>query len=939
MASDTTADVSNRLSITVPDYDTRLNLGTPDPGGGQPFGYTGFSAHSQYNFFVDIGRVGLYQTNLGSCWQVGGKWLQWSNQDMYLGTTGNNTFSADNKVTIVAGAGQGQITALTAAASQFESPRLVEYNNLQLHWRVDGVQVALKQFFYGYGQTSKINHFIRKDIPKSGVGDKGWRPKGAALQSAQDDYSRPDAGKSYPTGGFLSDVEKLLTDIGQRSLKPGLLRGFEWDANRMDMGRITGRASSYFSVFEPFDPYPPSSYDDKLPFAGTVAGMMQFINNMHRLVDVAKRILGALTTDNPIGKRALAFIQAWQDAQDVVTSIQNLCNDPLQWSRRTGNISQVGHSGGEWAVAAGHMPWNAQSEGRVSATAATTTSTDGPWTVAAGSTLTVTDGSSTLTITFTAAGTISATQLAAAINGGSGPWTLGGQVGHWTATTSGNAVTITNSRTGKSSQILVAGSNKDQMFDPNQQEVWGQDAGDSFQSWWDDERSIQISFSSLPEDLRDQVRPLYQAVGDFCMTLERGMDVFMDLVNTFYTGVINPPSMLGLIGKDGIALGTNGPLYGAGGGVTFVATRGVRDADNPDGNPAESDDDKYIPLGESVINWALDGDDPKKALQQKFQLDSSVKKAMRGHFRVAAERDVVLSAQARIVTVSLSETAFIGKKRTQVTSNEQVSVRSYTKSVELLGAEVRIGATKDSGKQKATTRVNVAASDRIDLRTEKFRLFIADDLLFAGKNDPDKTWFVNKNPHVFIDSADSGGSVMAGYWGGVDFFGLDVDAGGVSALTGKSVSLGVKSGAGIDVGKTKNTVTIYGDLKIGSTLHAKDTTSFTPHGVAFTPPDTIVQMIETVALRTPTDKADLTSKYASNKASANDEQSEMGLPSATNADKLSHAATLRTLYWEHNEILDTARSKELVPEDINWDLTDEDLFADRAPDDASVGSS
>jgi hypothetical protein len=212
MANDT---VLNRLSIQVPDYDTRINMGTPDPGGAQPFGYTGFGIHTQYNFFVDVGRVGLYQSNLGSCWQVGGKWLQWSNNDMYMATMGNNTLAADNKVLIAAGAGQGQITALTSAESPLDSPRLVEYNNLALHWRVDTVQVALKQFFYG---------------------KTDWTAQSSTAQDVQDQYSEadsgetPDATKHYPSG-FLKDVDDLLYALDSQPVKSSLLRAFEWEGD------------------------------------------------------------------------------------------------------------------------------------------------------------------------------------------------------------------------------------------------------------------------------------------------------------------------------------------------------------------------------------------------------------------------------------------------------------------------------------------------------------------------------------------------------------------------------------------------------------------------------------------------------------------------------------------------------------------------------------
>lgn len=878
--------VLNRLSIQVPDYDTRLNMGTPDPGapsGSQPFGYTGFGVHTQYNFFVDVGRVGLYQSNLGSCWQVGGKWLQWSNNDMYMATLGNNTLAADNKVLIAAGAGQGQVTALTSTPNTWESPRLVEYNNLALHWRVDAVQVALKTFLYGADM---------------------WKDKGKETAAAQKNYRESDsagsvAGNHYP-GGFLKDVDTLLGSIDSQNVKSRLLRGFEWEGDRMDM---QGKGS-YFSALEPFDPYPPTPFADNF-FSQAYAVIVQGLNWIHRTVDLARKI-GSAVTDNWVGKRAQALIQAWQDSQDAINAVMGLTADFKQWSR----------PGGEFAVTESHWPWPAGGYPGTkysSPLPATLKSTPGPWDVGTDSpvTLTVSDGLAMVQVVVTPKdGKVSVQQLAAAMAAAGGNWTI---------TPDDTTVTITDNVAGAASRLDVSGPPA--FFGAHAHaDGTGEQVAVGFSNFEeiDNERSMQISFSSLPEDLRNHLRPLYQAASDFSSVLEKGVTAVGDVISSV-TGVMSPPSMLGLIAKDGITLGTPAPMYATGGGITLVATGGGTDPD----------DRKFFPGVEKIVKKLLDGDDiAKSVIQNQLVPESDLKNnVLPGHFRVAAQQDVVVAAAGGAMHVALDDVLIASKKRVIVKASEDdVDIRSYSSNVRISGVYTCVGDFAETSKQKATKWLN--------LYTDKQTLSMGGGaegggpiLLGGGPGVGD----MRNNPHLAIDTTPGTGSFAGGYWDSSDFFGQEIKATGEIQTIGKtSVTVGVKDGAGLKI--DSSAVTVSKAFKVGSALQVNGDGTF-----AFSP--AAAAAMKKAQSDYDAKKSELSGKYSANLAKGTQAAGTLKkmrdqLNTAPNDEARSAimesmvepAGQLEDAYRTHTQLLSEAKSYGIDSKDIGWKQADDDVF-------------
>ncbi|HBQ14183.1 MAG TPA: hypothetical protein DEF51_24665, partial [Myxococcales bacterium] len=166
MDDDNIFDREQRFEIFVPSPKARINMGKPnltsdDEG---PFGYTGLSLQSDVHLFIDANKHTLFQTGQNYCGQVGGKWLQYSNADMIMSSTASVNLSADKKIVIASGAGQGQITAKDHGTF----PRMVSYNALELHYRVDRIQTGLYEFFHGrreHDERSALAKFGGVDDP------------------------------------------------------------------------------------------------------------------------------------------------------------------------------------------------------------------------------------------------------------------------------------------------------------------------------------------------------------------------------------------------------------------------------------------------------------------------------------------------------------------------------------------------------------------------------------------------------------------------------------------------------------------------------------------------------------------------------------------------------------------------------------------------------
>lgn len=313
---DVTSDTVSRFSVFVPSPKARINLGKPDLDA--PFGYTGMSLQSDVHLLIDVNKVALFQSGSHACWQVGGKWLQWSNANMFMASTASTTVAADQKVLLAAGAGQGQITSLDHGLGHV-TPRVVDYNPLQLHYRVDEIHNGLKSLFYG----------------------PTWQVAEMTPQLAQ----RTDYLRGYAAGGFLDEMQKHFKDLGlNQSDMLRILAPLEWEG---DHAAMTGPASAY-AALAAFDPYPFQPFSG--PFSSFYASVVQVLNWLHRFVDVMKKLMLAVT-DNFIGKRIQNLIAAWGDAQEGFNSALNVA-DLARYDRSTGKFAE---NGGAWNLDNGEL--------------------------------------------------------------------------------------------------------------------------------------------------------------------------------------------------------------------------------------------------------------------------------------------------------------------------------------------------------------------------------------------------------------------------------------------------------------------------------------------------------------------------------------------------------------------------------------------------------
>lgn len=302
---------SSRFSVYVPSPKVRLNMGPPiykPEDGTAQFGYTGMSLQSDRHLFIDVNKVALYQSGSHSMWQVGGKWLQYSNANMVMASTASNTVAASAKVVIVAGAGHGQITALDHAQPHV-TPRMVDYNNLDLHYRVEEVHNGIKQLMYGDDWQGAQQH-----------------PQADQLQEYE----------GYSDGGMLEALRSQFEDLGHSKLvAKSMLQPLEWEGNYVEMknGFPPGGDSSVYPALKAFDPYPPAGFRNPGP-AKIFGHFLQTVNFFHRFVDVLGKV-GPALTDNFVIGRVQNLIAIWGHAQDGFQSALNV-GDFARWDQSGG---------------------------------------------------------------------------------------------------------------------------------------------------------------------------------------------------------------------------------------------------------------------------------------------------------------------------------------------------------------------------------------------------------------------------------------------------------------------------------------------------------------------------------------------------------------------------------------------------------------------------
>lgn len=285
---DKLSGTAKRLLISVPDPLARINLGAPWQGyvpkgtyetdGVAKFGYPGVSIQAAGNLFFDANKFALFQTSLSYMGQVGGQWLQYSNSHQFIASRANATVAVDDKLLLATGAGHGQITSLDHG----KRLRMVPYNNLNLHYRVEEIQNGLSEFFTGR---------VTRETP--------WPGKRLALfkYAKGGEYDRSKAALT-PGEGFWDVLDRAAGLLGN-----GL------PAYRGAHGlfpRTAGAKYGYSGYFARFDPYA------KKEPKGLMKPFIWFRNllaDLRRFADVVAK-LGEAITNLPLIRHAFTLVDA-----------------------------------------------------------------------------------------------------------------------------------------------------------------------------------------------------------------------------------------------------------------------------------------------------------------------------------------------------------------------------------------------------------------------------------------------------------------------------------------------------------------------------------------------------------------------------------------------------------------------------------------------------
>lgn len=306
-----TTDTNRRFEIFVPSPKARINLGAPNKDSTGPFGYTGLSLQSDVHLFIDANKHTLFQTGQNYCGQVGGKWLQYSNEDMVVSSTASMNLSADKKIVIAAGSGQGQVTALDHGTAT----RVVPYNALALHYRVDRIQVGLFEFMHGRRKRTEYGAKTTAVLKKGGLDNEYFSRKSAGMKQEQTDSelqwgffenSALSLRELYAVGSerFTSDHDEPVEEAGdpillfdplahKRVINP------EYKAKGLKYG-----FTPYLSRFDPYARINTGDLDN--PIAKGLGEFKNKLASMRRLADVTTKYAD-LITDNFLAKRAQAL--------------------------------------------------------------------------------------------------------------------------------------------------------------------------------------------------------------------------------------------------------------------------------------------------------------------------------------------------------------------------------------------------------------------------------------------------------------------------------------------------------------------------------------------------------------------------------------------------------------------------------------------------------
>ncbi len=295
-----------RLHLSVPKPLSRVNLGMPwyeklrgttFDSKVAKFGYKGISLQTDSYFFADVEKHSYFNTKKSFQLQAGKEWLQYASASQWTATMQDATYASDARMTLVAGAGQGQRQPPDHGMEVRTDP----YNNLYLHYRVDTVMMGLSEFMTGRRE--------REDPWGLSV----FQPFGGREFNSKKPHIKPEEG--------FWDVLKRAAELLGYGLPDfeGLHKHFpKPDSNREKYGY----GKPYFTTF---DPYEMKKTDGE---EGTVQVFLTLKNVstlMRRFADVTAKIADAIY-NLPLVRQAAKLMEAVDKFNSSIDASQRIAN-------------------------------------------------------------------------------------------------------------------------------------------------------------------------------------------------------------------------------------------------------------------------------------------------------------------------------------------------------------------------------------------------------------------------------------------------------------------------------------------------------------------------------------------------------------------------------------------------------------------------------------
>ena len=412
--------------------------------------------------------------------------------------------------------------------------------------------------------------------------------------------------------------------------------------------------------------------------------------------------------------------------------------------------------------------------------------------------------------------------------------------GNYDATAEDGVVTIDHRASGDDSFLSLSGPAAARIFGSDPAEDRGRGAGlRNFAAV----RSLQFEIAKWPEDLRNIFRPIYQAFGDVLAVYSHFKGLVDDVLSLI--GIkFGPPARVGVIAKEGVTIGTGGPLFSVANATTFVA--GVHALD--------PDDEKHLMgleryFAEGVQNEPLKWGEFSKKVKKLMAPDpKNGHMAEVGGFQVVSARHISL--------LSAHDTAFAAAGRMSVSgTNVRVTSKHAThigsqEVITLTGKDISIGTeVPDILHKEAATESFSVRGGAVDMRTKSLAFAMKDGAVDIGTRLPMASMnLLGPRLHVDADQAQIG--VMDNQ-GGVGL-GVTVSKQGDVAINAASKLDVVTAAGGFSV--QANLVNVLGILKVGSAMMVV--------GDGVVPPNVMVPSVPTEPIEVAADTAAILAEYA-----------------------------------------------------------------------------